>query len=101
MRKIDGHILWPAYLDSSKSRSQGRRVPKRFAVKAPKLNEIVEAAEKLGLTIKTYPEKIYPKFPYERSGMAVITDKKRKNEIIKEIAIKIMEKRNKPIERFK
>lgn len=101
MRKIDGYILWPAYLDSGKSRSQGRRIPKKLAVKAPKLNEIAEAAKKLGLTIKIYPEKAYPRFPYEKSGMVVIKHKKRKTDIIKEIARKIIEKRNKPIERFK
>ncbi|MEM2876026.1 MAG: signal recognition particle subunit SRP19/SEC65 family protein [Candidatus Bathyarchaeia archaeon] len=101
MKKINGRILWPTYLDYGKSRSQGRRIPKRLAIKAPTIDEISEAAEKLGLKIKIYHKKAYPKTPYEKTGLVLVLEKKRRNEFIKEIAETILQNREKSYERFK
>ena len=49
MRKLDKAIIWPIYFDASKTRKEGRRVPKNLAVQSPKIAELKEAADKLGL----------------------------------------------------
>ncbi len=42
-------VLWPANIDSSKSLSQGRKIPLSKAIENPSLSEIVMAARELGL----------------------------------------------------
>ena len=53
-------ILWPSNIDSTKSLSQGRKIPLKYAVPNPSLDEIVYTAEKLGLNPEI-EEKAYPK----------------------------------------
>ena len=48
MRKQDKAIIWPAYFDQTKTRKNGRRVSKNLAVPNPKIEELQEAAKKLG-----------------------------------------------------
>ena len=62
MRKLDKAIIWPTYFDTNKSRAEGRRVPKAMAVLSPKILEIKEAVDKLGL------------FPGRFVGLAVERD---------------------------
>jgi len=100
MKRINGLVIWPAYIDSNKSRSQGRRIPRKLAVKAPRLDEIAKAAKELGFTPKIYPEKAYPRAPYEKSGVVIVTDKIKKADFIKKLAAKILEARQ-TRERFK
>lgn len=100
MKKINGLVIWPAYIDSNKSRSQGRRIPKKLAVNAPKLDEIAKAAKELGLTPKIYPEKAYPRAPYEKSGAIIVAGKIKKTDFIKRLAAKVLETRQ-ARERFK
>jgi len=42
-------VVWPAYLDATLSRGEGRRLPLRDAVRKPRVEELVEAAQRLGL----------------------------------------------------
>ncbi|MCD6530535.1 signal recognition particle protein Srp19 [Candidatus Bathyarchaeota archaeon] len=93
MKRINGLVIWPAYIDSNKTRSQGRRVPKRLAVKSPRLDEIAKAARDLGFNPKVYPEKAYPKAPYEKSGVVVVTGKAKKTDLLKKLAARISEAR--------
>jgi len=86
MRKQDKVILWPAYFDSAKTRREGRRVPKSLAVPSPKISELKEAAEKLGLEHELIPDACYPKTPWLRTGMLLIAKKETKNRTLKEVA---------------
>ena len=61
MRKQDKVIMWPAYFDSARSRSGGRRVPKNLAVTIPRIVEVKEAAEKAGLKCELVPDVGYSK----------------------------------------
>ena len=47
MKKLDKAIIWPIYFDTSKTRKEGRGVPKNMAVPAPKILELKEATDKL------------------------------------------------------
>jgi signal recognition particle subunit SRP19 len=53
-------IIWPAYLDSKRTKSEGRKIPKNKAVSSPKLREVTKAAKKLGLDPKVEKYKSYP-----------------------------------------
>ena len=52
-------VVWPVYIDSSASRGEGRKIPLRDAVRRPRVEEIVEAAERLGL----HPEVEEARYP--------------------------------------
>jgi len=42
-------VVWAAYIDSTLSRNDGRKISRKYCVKKPRLEEIIEAAERLGL----------------------------------------------------
>ncbi len=86
MRKQDKIIIWPRYFDSTKSRKDGRRVPKYLSVPSPRIIEIKEAAEKLGLTHELLEDAGYPKTPWLKTGMLLIKKKGSKNQILTMLA---------------
>lgn len=86
-------VIWPAYIDQTRSRSNGRIISRKNAVKEPHLNEIKEAAKQLGLNPEVEPEKAYPKSWWEVSGRVLVDDKGPKSVIAKQIALEIRKKR--------
>lgn len=86
MRKQDKTIIWPIYFDSAKTRKEGRRVPKVLAMSSPKISEIKEAAEKLGLECELLMDVAHPKMPWLKSGVLLIRKGEAKEQIIKKIA---------------
>ena len=94
MRKQDKVILWPAYFDSTKTRSDGRRIPKSLAVPSPKISEIKEAAEKLGLDYELVLNAGYPKTPWLKTGMLLLTKRETKDQTIKKIAKQLLKIRS-------
>jgi len=86
MRKQDKIIVWPTYFDSAKTRKDGRRVPKNLAVPSPKILEIKEALEKLGLEHELFPDAGYPKTPWLKTGIILIKKNEAKDQIIRRIA---------------
>jgi signal recognition particle subunit SRP19 len=86
MRKLDKFIIWPIYFDSSKTRREGRRVPKNLAVVSPKITEIKEAADKLGLENEINLEAHFPKMPWAKSGMLLVEKREAKEETIQDLA---------------
>jgi len=86
LRKQDRIILWPAYFDSTKTRGEGRKVPRGMAVPSPKVSELKEAAEKLGLEYELVLDACYPKTPWLKSGMLLVAKKEPKNQLLKKIA---------------
>ena len=96
MRKQDKAIIWPAYFDITKTRRNGRRVPRSIAVQSPKILEIKEAAEKLGLKHEIAMETGYPKAPWLKTGMILVEKKESKEQIIKMIAKQLLKIRSEP-----
>ncbi|MEM1539586.1 MAG: signal recognition particle subunit SRP19/SEC65 family protein [Candidatus Bathyarchaeia archaeon] len=90
MRKQDKVVLWPAYFDSTKTRGEGRRVPKTLAVPSPKISELKEAVEKLRLEHELVLDACYPKTPWLKTGMLLVSKKGTKNSIMKEIAKQLL-----------
>jgi len=85
MRKQDKIIVWPVYFDSTKTRGDGRRVPKSLAVPSPKVLEIKEAVEKTGLSHEVILDAGYPKTPWLKTGMLLVTKKESKEKVIRKI----------------
>jgi signal recognition particle subunit SRP19 len=90
MRKQDKILLWPAYFDSNRTRLQGRRVPKSLATASPKLEEIQNVAKSIGLKPEAVLDVKYPKNPWQKTGYISIPKKGSKTQIIRKIAIKLV-----------
>jgi signal recognition particle subunit SRP19 len=86
MKKLDKAIIWPIYFDASKSRKKGRRVPKNMSVQSPKILELKEAVDKLGLKNEVKLESHFPKTPWAKTGMLLVEKKEAKEKIIQKIA---------------
>lgn len=86
MRKSDNAIIWPIYFDAAKSKSEGRRVPKNLAVASPKILELKEAADKLGLQNDINPTAGFPKTPWAKTGMLTVEKNEPKEQIILKLA---------------
>jgi signal recognition particle subunit SRP19 len=90
MRKQDKIIIWPAYFDSTKTRKDGRRVPKNLSVSSPKILEIKDAVEKLGLEHELVLDAGYPKTPWLKTGMLLVKKNEAKEQTIRKIAKQLL-----------
>ncbi|MBA2862137.1 signal recognition particle subunit SRP19/SEC65 family protein [Methanococcus maripaludis] len=81
-------IIWPAYIDIKRTKNEGRKVPKEFAVANPKLKDIADKIKKMGLEHSIEIKKSYPMEPWEICGyIKVKLDKNTsKLQILKEIS---------------
>jgi len=86
MRKQNNIFLWPVYFDANKSRAEGRRVPKKLAISAPKLEELQIAAKRLGFQPEIIFDAAHPSFPWQRNGLLVVPKKESKSKTLKNIA---------------
>jgi len=83
-------IFWPQYFDSKRSRTNGRRLPRKFAVEKVNLEEIVKAARKLGYNAEIERGYKYPKSWWEEPGRVLIDTKgKKKAKVMLEVAKEI------------
>jgi signal recognition particle subunit SRP19 len=96
MRKLDKAIIWPVYFDCNKTRKDGRRVPKNMAVQSPKILEIKEAADKLGLQNDVNLEAHFPKAPWAKSGMLLVEKQEAKEKIIQKLAKQLLKIKSQP-----
>jgi signal recognition particle subunit SRP19 len=97
MRQQEKIIIWPAYFDSTKTRNDGRRVPKNLAVPIPKISEVKEAAEKLGLLHELVADVGYSKTPWLKTGMILVKKKGSKGQIVLLIAKQLLKVRSAPV----
>ena len=99
MRKLDKAIIWPVYFDISKTRKEGRRVPKSLAVQSPKITELKEAVDRLRLKNEINLEAHFPQMPWAKTGMLFVEKKESKEKVIQSIAkqlVKIKSQSAKP-----
>ncbi len=95
MRKLeDQAIIWPVYFDMNRTRKEGRRIPKNQAVFSPKIAEVKEAADKLGLENEINLEAHFPKMPWLKSGMLIVQKQEAKEAIIKKLAKQLVKIKN-------
>jgi signal recognition particle subunit SRP19 len=94
MRKQDKAIVWPVYFDQAKTRKEGRRVPKSFAVQSPRIVEITAAVAALGLKHEVVAEAGYPKMPWAKTGMIMVEKNGPKEQTIRKIAKQLLKVRS-------
>ena len=61
-------VLWPEYFDISRSRAEGRRLPKSLCVDKPALDIIAKGAMILDLEYKIIEDAAYPSNSNEKNG---------------------------------
>jgi signal recognition particle subunit SRP19 len=88
-------IIWPVYIDSKKTKHEGRKIPIQDAVSTPKLREISRAAEKLGLNPEVEKNKSYSRSWWELSGRVAVDKNQPKREILIKISKMIKGTRDK------
>ncbi len=83
-------IFWPQYFDAKRSRSNGRRLPRKFAIDKVNLEEMVKAARNLGYHAETESSYKYPRSWWEDPGRVIIDAKgKKKSKVMLEVAKEI------------
>ena len=87
--KLDGRIVvWPANLDSTKTRLQGRKLPKGQSVQAPRVDELAEAARRLSIQAEVTPQKSRPRNWWERTGYITVP-KSRRMQLLRSLASEV------------
>jgi signal recognition particle subunit SRP19 len=90
MRKQNKILLWSIYFDANKTRREGRRVPKKYAVASPKVEELLRATKRLGLQPETVFDAAHPSSPWQRSGLLFIPKGESKGKTLKKIAKELL-----------
>lgn len=86
-------VVWPAYLDSEKSRGEGRRVPRKEAIDSPTSKNVCNAAKRLGLNPEHEKGKKYPGDNCGTKGRVLVDKKGSKNATLKAIAREMRKER--------
>jgi signal recognition particle subunit SRP19 len=94
MRKLDKAIIWPIYFDTNRTRKEGRRVCKNLAVQSPRIDELKQAVDKLGLKNEINIEAHFPRTHWAKTGMLLVEKKEAKQAIIQKIAKQLVRIKN-------
>ena len=78
-------MIWPVYFDTSKTKKEGRRVPKNVAIPNPNVSEIYEAAKRLDLDPELEADAAHPAFPSHRTGRVLIDADGSKTEVLRNL----------------
>lgn len=89
VQKRDKTVLWPVYFDSTRTRAEGRRVPKRLAKPSPTLDAVGKAVGNLGHPYEVVSEAAHPRFHWKKTGFVLVKKTKPKNQLILEVAQEI------------
>lgn len=95
MREKNIIIIWTIYFDSQLTKKEGRRVPIRYSVSSPLVNEIIEVCKKRGIEVIRYNNHAkYPRCWWREAGYIVIKkDTVKKRNLLIEIAKELRRKR--------
>ena len=93
MKLRDKMVVWPANLDSTKTRKFGRKIPRAQALQSPRLEELEGAANALSLEHEKIPAKSRPRNWWEKSGYMVINKSNPKSEVLRSIASEVRKQR--------
>ncbi|MFB6133443.1 MAG: signal recognition particle subunit SRP19 [Halanaeroarchaeum sp.] len=82
------NIIWPAYLDATRSRSAGRRVATDVAIESPTLEEIANAVQQVGYDAVIERDASYPRTPWRNEGRVVVkqADDATKSDLLQAVA---------------
>ncbi len=87
-------VLYPAYFDLGRSRADGRRVAKKWAVESPTAEEVMTAAKALGLEPQLDAEKAFPTSHWRHDGRVLVRADYFKTSVVQKIAERIKKARS-------
>ena len=87
-------VIWPANLDSTKTRKSGRKIPKGLAVQSPRLDELDGAASTLSIEHEIIPAKGRPRTWWEKGGYLILNKSAPKSELIRSLASEVRRQRS-------
>ena len=82
------NVIWPAYLDATLTRAEGRRVPADLAVEEPTVEEIAKAVQQVGYDAVVERDVAYSREPWQERGRVVVqgADDASKNDLVQAVA---------------
>jgi len=89
VRRRNEIVLWPAYFDLTKTRAEGRKIPKRMAKPSPTISMIEKALGNLRLSYTLVENAAYPYHPWKKTGFTLVKKAKPKNQLLKEVAAEL------------
>ena len=85
--KDDTYTIWPAYIDASKTRSNGRKIPRKIAIENPTVREIYLVAQAFKYEPILNSSARYSRAWWEEPGYVKIIKKDKKNKALQKIAL--------------
>lgn len=85
MKEYERFVVWLDYIDSERKRTEGRRIPLNSCVRAPTLDEMMQACKRLNLDAQEQ-KAFYPRASRRQSGFVSIKKTGRKQQVIMAIA---------------
>jgi signal recognition particle subunit SRP19 len=86
MQKKDKIILWPVNFDSTKTRTEGRKIPKAYAIQSPRIEELEKAVQRLGLQYQAVINAAHSKEPWCKTGLLIASREGSKTQTMRKIA---------------
>lgn len=87
-------VIYPAYFDLGRSRADGRRVAKKWAVESPTVEEIAAAAKALGLEPQLDAEKAFPTSHWRHDGRVLVRADYFKTSVVQKVAERVKKARS-------
>lgn len=87
-------VLYPAYFDLGRSRADGRRVAKKWAVESPTVEEVGAAAKALGLEPQIDADKAFPTSHWRHEGRVLVRADYFKTSVVQKVGQRIKQKRS-------
>ncbi len=82
-------VLYPAYFDLHRSRADGRRVAKKWAVDGPTVEEVTAAATALGLQPQVETGKGFARQSWRHEGRVLVRADYYKTSVVQKVAQRI------------
>ena len=87
--KDDTYTIWPAYIDVSKTRHQGRKISRKIAIENPTVREIYLVAQAFKYEPILNSSAHYSRAWWEDPGNVKIIKKDKKSKALQKIALGI------------
>jgi len=93
LKRLNGLLLWPAYFDAGKKRSEGRKLPIKLSLESPTTAELVEVCKQLSLKAEVKEGKHYPRSWWDDANPILVETAGTKSKLLAHVAVKLREQR--------
>jgi len=95
LKKRNTWVIYPEYFDKDLTRSEGRRIPKKYAVNTPNIDEISNILKNFDIPNMKEDHKAYPSTWYEKNGRLIINKQSMsKQRFLKQLGKQLNKERN-------